>query len=363
MIHTRSPSPFTYPDWRGWLRSLGLLLWGQMVIGLTGTNGAGKTVVCEYLKTRGFSYRSLSDEIRLELAAQGQLATRENLIETGNRLRREFGPAALAERIKEKLEIGHNYVVDSVRNPSEVESLRRLPEFHLLHIDAPVTVRFERVRARGGERTPASYEEFVAQEEREMRSLDPAAQQLRAVSEMAEQRLINAGSKEDLFARVDELVRGWSMTAKRPDWDEYFMRIASIVALRSNCMKRKVAALIVKDRRIISTGYNGTPRGVRNCNEGGCPRCNSLAASGTNLEECFCSHGEENAIVQAAYHGISLKDSSLYSTFSPCLICTKMIINAGIREVVYNLDYPLNDSALRLLKEAGVVVRQAGSLK
>ena len=85
------------------------------------------------------------------------------------------------------------------------------------------------------------------------------------------------------------MVRRW---AKRPDWDEYFMRIASIVALRSNCMKRKVAALIVKDRRIISTGYNGTPRGVKNCNEGGCPRCNSLAASSTNLEECFCSHGE-----------------------------------------------------------------------
>jgi dCMP deaminase len=131
-----------------------------------------------------------------------------------------------------------------------------------------------------------------------------------------------------------------------------------MVALRSNCMKRKVAALIVKDRRIISTGYNGTPRGVKNCNEGGCPRCNSMAASGTALEECFCSHGEENAIVQAAYHGISLKDSTLYSTYAPCLICTKMIINAGIQEVVYNTAYPLNDSALRLLQEAGISVRQ-----
>jgi dCMP deaminase len=131
-----------------------------------------------------------------------------------------------------------------------------------------------------------------------------------------------------------------------------------VVASRSNCIKRKVAAVIVKDKRIISTGYNGTPRGVRNCNEGGCPRCNSFAESGKNLEECYCSHGEENAIVQASYHGISIKNAVLYTTFSPCLICTKMILNAGISEVVYNAEYPLGEGPLKLLREAGVIVRQ-----
>ena len=84
---------------------------------------------------------------------------------------------------------------------------------------------------------------------------------------------------------------------ERPDWDEYFMEIAKVVALRSNCSRRHVAAVIVKDKRIISTGYNGTPRGIKNCNEGGCPRCSGHAPSGTGLEECICSHGEENAIV------------------------------------------------------------------
>jgi dCMP deaminase len=136
------------------------------------------------------------------------------------------------------------------------------------------------------------------------------------------------------------------------------MNIAQEVAKRSNCMKRKVAAIIVKDKRIISTGYNGTPRGVKNCDEGGCPRCNNFSESGKNLEECLCSHGEENAIVQAAYHGISIKGGTLYSTYSPCLLCAKMIINGGISEVVYNADYPMNETALRLLKEAGVTVRQ-----
>ncbi len=144
---------------------------------------------------------------------------------------------------------------------------------------------------------------------------------------------------------------------ERPGWDEYFMQIAQVVALRSNCSRRHVAAVIVKDRRIISTGYNGTPRGIRNCCEGGCPRCSSDTPSGTSLEECLCSHGEENAIVQAAYHGIAVKGATLYTTFSPCLLCAKMIINAGIAEVVYRERYSIDDTARRILTEAGVQLR------
>jgi len=123
-------------------------------------------------------------------------------------------------------------------------------------------------------------------------------------------------------------------------------------------VKRKVAAVVTLDRRIISTGYNGTPRGVRNCNEGGCPRCNSFGKGGADLGECVCSHGEENAITQAAYHGVPLKGATIYTTFCPCLLCTKMIINAGIVEVVYNSDYPLGDLSLSLLREAAVVCRK-----
>jgi len=333
----------------------------QMVIGLTGANGAGKTAVCDYLKSRGFAVYSLSDEIRDELARLNRPASRENLIELGNDLRRRFGPAVLAERIQVRLLPGPNYVIDSIRNPSEVESLRRLDGFHLVHVDAPLEVRYERARLRNDARVPGSLDQFRAEEEREIETADPATQQLLACFRLADERLANDGALDELHRRMDALVLGWSRNSARPGWDQYFMQIATIVALRSNCMKRKVAALIVKDRRIISTGYNGTPRGVRNCNEGGCPRCNSMAPSGTRLEECFCSHGEENAIVQAAYHGIGLKDTTLYSTFAPCLICTKMIINAGIREVVYNEDYPLNQNALGLLEEAGVKVRRVSS--
>jgi dCMP deaminase len=147
-------------------------------------------------------------------------------------------------------------------------------------------------------------------------------------------------------------------TIDRPDWDAYFMDIALVVAKRGNCTRRQVAAVIAKDRRIISTGYNGTPRGVRNCYEGGCPRCATDAPSGSNLSECICSHAEENAITQAAYHGIALRGASLFCTLSPCLTCAKMIINAGLQEVVFESEYEFNEQTRELLHEAGVRYRK-----
>lgn len=155
---------------------------------------------------------------------------------------------------------------------------------------------------------------------------------------------------------------GMTEITNRPSWDRYFMDIAGVVATRSNCLSRQVAAVIVKDKRIISTGYNGTPRNTKNCNEGGCARCwarsQGTLAAGTQLEECACSHGEENAIVQASYHGVSIAEAVLYTTFSPCLMCAKMCINAGISEIVYGAEYPLNETAQKLLLEAGMTLRK-----
>ena len=329
-----------------------------MIIGLTGTNGAGKTEVADYLRSRGFEYQSLSDEIRAEIRKRGQEITREVLISVGNELRSRYGPGVLAERVLRRLDRNHNYVVDSIRNPSEVEALRSRGDFRLLCVDADVRLRFSRTRERGRERAAQTLEQFVAEESRELDSHDPANQQLIATRRLADITVQNDGSIKDLRTQLDRLLPEIMSNFSRPDWDEYFMNIAKVVASRSNCIKRKVAAIIVKDKRVVSTGYNGTPRGARNCNEGGCPRCNSMAPSGTALEECLCCHGEENAITQAAYHGTSLKGATLYTTFAPCLLCTKMIINSGIVEVVYNKDYPLNDRALALLAECHIQLRQ-----
>jgi len=330
----------------------------SMIIGLTGPNAAGKTEVGQYLKARGFECHSLSDEIREEAAKRGCEISREVLVEIGNELRGRFGPGVLAERILQRLEPDRNYVVDSIRNPAEVEALRRRKDFTLLAVQADRKIRFERSRARGREGAAQTLEQFAFEEERELHSKDPASQQLVATQQLADVTLYNNGSLEELHRQLDTLLPRLMRNFPRPEWDEYFMNIAKVVASRSNCIKRKVAAIIVKDKRIISTGYNGTPRGARNCNEGGCPRCNSMAESGTALEECLCCHGEENAITQAAYHGTNVKGATLYTTLAPCLLCTKMIINSGIAEVVYNRDYALNERALSLLRECGVALRQ-----
>jgi dCMP deaminase len=329
-----------------------------MIIGLTGKNGAGKTEVSQYLVSRGFEFYSLSDEIRHEVRKRGAEITRETLTEVGNELRGRFGGGVLAERILARLGQDRNYVVDSIRNPMEVDVLRRRKDFVLVAVDANQMARFERSRLRGREGAPASFEQFVREEERELQSADPVCQQLIATRHMADVILNNDGTVAELHRKLEEIMPALMSNFDRPGWDEYFLDIAKVVASRSNCIKRKVAALIVRDRRIISTGYNGTPRGAKNCNEGGCPRCNSMAQSGTSLDECLCCHGEENAITQAAFHGISLKGATLYTTFAPCLLCTKMIINSGIVEVVYNQDYPLNDRAMALLKECGIMLRR-----
>lgn len=329
-----------------------------MIIGLTGKNAAGKGEAAAFLKDKSFYYYSLSDVIREELERRKIPITRDSLIATGNELRENFGPEYLATKILDKMDPNRNYVVDSIRNPSEIEALRKAGNFLLLNIYAPEKVRFERIKARAREQDPKTLDEFRKKEQVESKNLSKSKQSIEDCQALADFAILNEGSLDDFHARVSEIVSRAMGRFSRPDWDEYFMSIAQVVASRSNCVKRKVAAIIVRDRRITSTGYNGTPRGTKNCNEGGCPRCNNLASSGTALDECLCSHGEENAITQAAYHGTLLKGSTLYSTFSPCLLCTKMIINAGIIEVVYNHEYPLSDTSFALLKEAGVKVRK-----
>jgi dCMP deaminase len=329
-----------------------------MIIGLTGRNASGKGEAAEFLQSKGFTYYSLSDVIREEVSKQGLEVTRENLITAGRQLRAEHGTGFLARQILQRLEPDQNYAIDSFRHPDEVMVFRDRTDFVLLAVEADVQIRFERIKQRGRESDPETMEEFQALEEQEALSQAKEGQNLTATEALADCLVENNADLDDLHKRLSEITQRMLSAVNRPSWDEYFMKIAQVASLRSNCVKRKVAAVIVRDKRVISTGYNGTPRGTKNCYEGGCPRCNNLADSGTKLDECLCSHGEENAITQAAYHGVSVKDATLYTTFAPCLMCTKMIINAGIREVVYNKDYPLNDSSFALLGEAEVLCRQ-----
>ena len=144
---------------------------------------------------------------------------------------------------------------------------------------------------------------------------------------------------------------------KRKSKDVYFSEIADLVSSRSTCLRNQVGAVIVKDSQILSTGYNGAPKGLPHCSEVGCLRDQLGVKSGERHELCRGLHAEQNAIIQAAYHGVSVNGAKLYCTTKPCSICTKMLINAGIQEIIYIEDYE-DTLAAQLLNESNLIVRQ-----
>lgn len=144
-------------------------------------------------------------------------------------------------------------------------------------------------------------------------------------------------------------------TEKRPGWTEYFMDITRLVSKRATCVRRRVGAVIVKDKRILTSGYNGAPTGLRHCQEVGCLRQKNNIPSGQRHELCRGLHAEQNAIIQAAYHGISIKNATLFCTTLPCSICLKMLINAGIKKIIFEEGYP-DDLTESLLKEAEISI-------
>lgn len=147
------------------------------------------------------------------------------------------------------------------------------------------------------------------------------------------------------------------MSDGRPSYDQYFMEIAAIVATRSTCLRRQVGAIIVKDNHILATGYNGPPKGLEHCDTAGCLRATLHVKPGERHELCRGLHAEQNAIIQAAVFGVSIRGGTLYSTHFPCSVCAKMLINAELRDIVYAEGYP-DRLAAQMLKESNINVRQ-----
>jgi dCMP deaminase len=162
-------------------------------------------------------------------------------------------------------------------------------------------------------------------------------------------------------ARTPQANKAAKPAAKtRPSWDRYFMDIAAMAATRSTCLRRQVGAVIARDKRILATGYNGAPAGLRHCSEIGCIRQRMKVASGQRHELCRAIHAEQNAIIQAASSGVSLKDAVMYTTHHPCVLCSKIIINAGIRRVVYDQGYP-DQLSRQVLREAKLKVEKVAA--
>jgi len=327
-----------------------------MFLGFTGPNAAGKGEAIKYLVDNcRFTAFSLSDILRNELKNRSLDINRDNLIAIGNDLRAREGSAVLAKMTAMKIKNMPQAVIDSIRNPSEIDELRRsLKNFILIGVTADVKIRYERAksRAREGEAF-ISFEEFKTKEAKE-NSNDPNAQQLNKCFEMADIKLDNSGDVKNLYAALDKILKDNNYKPyTRPSWTEYFMKMAYLAAERSTCIRHHVGAVIVKNNKVVSTGYNGAAAGVKDCTELGCLRDQMGIASGTRHEICRAIHAEQNAIIQAALNGISTEGATIYSTHSPCVICAKMVENAKIKKFITSSYYP-DKTYEELFKEAGV---------
>ncbi|KAM0788243.1 hypothetical protein ACM66B_001395 [Microbotryomycetes sp. NB124-2] len=315
-----------------------------------------------------------------------------------------------------------NYVCTDLHSHQKLQEFCKRPFVAVVAVDAPIGVRYRRAvaTAQSSSQAPPSLEDFVtaddhawhgalpaspsaAVSDRSQRSSSPppptllspssdsppspspspartpteltthddSRDPLSLLQQLASTTLFNPFATREPF--LNSLSLAAVSATLRPPWDIYFMRLADLASLRSNCMKRRVGAVLVRDHRVVSTGYNGTPRGVKNCGEGGCGRCNSngdgltleskskLKGMGEGLDECLCLHAEENALLEAGRARLSgggTEGAVLYCNTCPCLRCTVKIVQCGITEVVYSLSYSMDAASRRVMEEAGILLRQ-----
>ncbi|KAF2259444.1 hypothetical protein CC78DRAFT_524755 [Lojkania enalia] len=248
------------------------------------------------------------------------------------------------------------WVTTDIWDEKVVDALLRRPFFLLVSVDGPLSVRWERFKARctNKQLTPPTLEEFVLRNDAHLFAPGTG---LGALFQRAQLKLLNSTTS---ILSLHSALRSLNLPNEarfRPSWDQYFMQLADLAAHRSNCMKRRVGCVVVREKRVISTGYNGTPRHMTNCNEGGCPRCNNASRAGVDLSTCLCLHAEENALLEAGRDRIGEK-SILYCNTCPCLTCSVKIAQVGISEVVYNQGYMVDTKTAEIFAESGVQLRQ-----
>ncbi|CAI5757232.1 unnamed protein product [Candida verbasci] len=294
-----------------------------MLIGISGTISSGKTEVARYLTFQGFKliqFKGLDEGLKFQ--------TESELLDYVTINWRE------------------NFVL-LIDNFNLLKLLQKRPFFLHISIDAPINLRFKR-------QSKYTFDEFISLNDELLFNLDNP---LIEINNQACVKIINTSeSIKELYMKVSEL-NLLDKSRLRPSWDSYFMKIANLAALRSNCMKRRVGCVIVRESRVVATGYNGTPRHLKNCNEGGCSRCNKGHGSGNSLSTCLCLHAEENALLEAGRDRIG-DSSTLYCNTCPCLTCSIKIVQSGIKEVVYAQSYSMDVDSHKVMSEAKIILRQ-----
>ena len=255
-----------------------------------------------------------------------------------------------------------NYVTTNWRDDMLIPNVSDLPNldlflkrpfFLLVTVDASLTVKFQRYKLRHQNIT---LEKFCSIADDHILSVNNRHCK---IQDQAQIRLINNSMDFDSLCHSITQINLTDPERLRPEWDSYFMHFADLAAMRSNCMKRRVGCVIVKNKRVVATGYNGTPRGFTNCNEGGCYRCNHpcVENSGVGLSTCLCLHAEENALLEAGRARVE-GESILYCNTCPCLTCSIKIVQMGITEVIYSQSYSMDAFSEKVFKQAGVKFRQ-----
>ncbi|OQO11679.1 hypothetical protein B0A48_03406 [Cryoendolithus antarcticus] len=304
-----------------------------MLVGICGSICSGRHTVQDYL-VREHDFQRLS--IEPSTPTSGQLTLPELHDATNNPPFKSFPTVeALLDFATQNWQT--NFVTTSIHTTATATTLSHRPFFLLLHIDAPVSIRYARylsLHSRGTSSTPLS--DFVSASEAHLYT--PTTNPLALLASKAHLQLLNnSPSLPSLYKSLNRL-NILDPARLRPNWDTYFMTLASLAARRSNCMRRQVGCVLIRSNRVISTGYNGTPRHLLNCLSGGCPRCNSASSvGGTSLSTCLCLHAEENALLEAG---------------------RERIVQVGISEVVFAKGYYMDEAAERVFREGGVKLRR-----
>lgn len=330
-----------------------------MIIGLTGTIGAGKGTVAEFLKEKGFTYYSCSDYLREELRNQGKEITVPNLANLGNSIREEYGHGEIAKRLLKQIK-EENAIVDSLRHPEEIKSLKESGKFVLIGIDANIGIRYERVKSRGKNEDNLSFLEFMSEEEKQ-KTNSGSTMQLHNCLDLADYKIENNDSLEELQKKLEEIFLKISTEISqkeiyvRPSWDEYFMEVAKTIAKRATCDRGRSGCVIANDKQILVTGYVGSPKGLPHCDDVGHQFKKTIHEDGHTTNHCVRTvHAEQNAICQAAKLGISIKGATLYCKMTPCRVCAMMIINSGIKKVFCEKRYHAGGESESMFKTAGI---------
>ncbi len=321
-----------------------------MILGITGKIGSGKDTVAEILMKKGYEHISLSDLLREDLTRQKKAITRQQLIHHGSAIRKELGAAILAERAYSRIKTD-KCIITSIGRTEEVEFFKE-KGISIIYVDATQKIRFERIKKRKRENDPQKLSEFKKLENLESKGANQT-RNLDAIRKKADIILTNNSTLIALTKKIEKITKH-----QRPDWDEYFFKISDAVATRGTCDRAYVSCVIVKHNRILATGYNGAPPGVKQCDEIGHWMMKGIYTDQGEKQHCIRTvHAEQNAIAHAARYGISLEGATLYVNVQPCIHCTKLLISAGITKVIARYNYPAGKFASQMLKDAKIDFR------